>query len=116
MQPMPLSPRGQSAVVNSVCERYRRAKKNLALYREGYLNHVEGDSEETKLTRLKEDQNYVNYVNRIYLLLSNESRFIIRNEFILKRDFFWWEKMYSRSTYYRHRSRALKEFIYYYEV
>lgn len=46
--------------------------------------------------------------------LSAESRNIIFNEFILERENDWWMECYSRSTYYRLKTRAMEEALFYF--
>lgn len=46
--------------------------------------------------------------------LSKESRLIIEKEFIEKERKDWWVYYYSRSTYYRLKTRAMEETLYYF--
>ena len=48
--------------------------------------------------------------------LSPESQVIINNEFILKKDNDWWNEYYSRATYYRMKTRALEEILFYVNI
>ncbi len=55
-------------------------------------------------------------INSFDLIVENltyDSKTIIRNEFMdnCRRD--WWEQHYSRSTYYRLKTRAMEEMLYY---
>lgn len=46
--------------------------------------------------------------------LSEESRRIIEKDFLYKDKKDWWVLYYSRSTYYRLKTRALEEILYYF--
>lgn len=48
--------------------------------------------------------------------LSNESRLIIKNEYLLQRHSEWWIDYYSRATYYRLKTRALEEILFYVNI
>ncbi|MDD2434283.1 MAG: hypothetical protein PHW67_03400 [Bacilli bacterium] len=106
----------QIELINRVYARYRKSKKMLGLYKQGYTCFFEGEADEDRKAQLKKEQDFVNFVNQVYLLLSTDSRLIIKNDYLLQREDFWWEELYSRSTYYRRRSQALRDFIYYYSI
>ena len=46
--------------------------------------------------------------------LSEESRRIIEKDFLYKDKKDWWVLYYSRSTYYRFKTRAMEEILYYF--
>lgn len=46
--------------------------------------------------------------------LSEESRRIIEKDFLYKEKKDWWVLYYSRSTYYRLKTRAMEEILYYF--
>ena len=46
--------------------------------------------------------------------LSEESRSIIEKDFLYKDKKDWWVLYYSRSTYYRLKTRAMEEILYYF--
>lgn len=52
--------------------------------------------------------------NFILSCLSEESRNMIEKEFIHKEGKYWWLEYYSRSTYYRVKTRAMEEALYYF--
>lgn len=56
---------------------------------------------------------FIHYINSIFAKLRGEYTNIIYNEFFLKQDKCWWFNKYSRSTFYRLKKRAVKEFISY---
>ena len=48
--------------------------------------------------------------------LSPESQLIITNEFVLQKNPEWWLEFYSRATYYRLKTRALEEILFYVNI
>ena len=50
----------------------------------------------------------------ILCCLSEESRRIIEKDFLYKDKKDWWVLYYSRSTYYRLKTRAMEEILYYF--
>lgn len=48
--------------------------------------------------------------------LSSESQLIITNEYVLQRENEWWLDFYSRATYYRLKTRALEEILFYVNI
>lgn len=48
--------------------------------------------------------------------LSQDSQLIIKNEFVEQRKDEWWIDYYSRATYYRLKTRALEEFLFYVNI
>ncbi|MFQ6791620.1 MG284/MPN403 family protein [Thomasclavelia sp.] len=48
--------------------------------------------------------------------LTPESQIIITNEYILKKEGNWWSEFYSRATYYRMKTRALEEILFYVNI
>lgn len=48
--------------------------------------------------------------------LSPDSQLIITNEFVEQRSDEWWVDFYSRATYYRLKTRALEEVLFYLNI
>ena len=48
--------------------------------------------------------------------LSPDSQLIITNEFVEQREDEWWVDFYSRATYYRLKTRALEEVLFYLNI
>lgn len=46
--------------------------------------------------------------------LSQDSQMIIVNEFVLQKEKEWWIEYFSRSTYYRLKTRAMEEALFYF--
>ena len=62
------------------------------------------------------EMKFVRNVKEALASLNKDERFIIQNEFFeRKSDKFWWEKFYSKSTYYRRRNFAIKSFMEHFE-
>lgn len=54
---------------------------------------------------------FVDDVNQAFLNLDNLDKEIINNDFFTPCKYEWWKKYYSRSTYYRLKSKAMSEFL-----
>lgn len=106
----------RAELVESVVARYLKARRNVALYREGYDDIALGDEKEDVSTRLKKEEAFIAYVNDVFTMLSPESRVLLANDYYWKKGVYWWIETYSRSTYYRRKNKALKEFAYYYSL
>lgn len=62
--------------------------------------------------RVNDAVRYVYNVKKAISSLKDEDREIIQREFFyLNGDPMWWTKFYSRATYYRKRSSAVKSFM-----
>lgn len=48
--------------------------------------------------------------------LTPESQLIITNEYVLQKKDEWWNDFYSRATYYRLKTRALEEILFYVNI
>ena len=48
--------------------------------------------------------------------LSPDSQIIITNEFVDQKEDDWWVDFYSRATYYRLKTRALEEVLFYVNI
>lgn len=60
---------------------------------------------------------FINQINFIFSLLNNVEKEIILSDYIYDSfDPIWWNKKYSRSTYYRNRTKAINTFLKYYET
>jgi hypothetical protein len=56
----------------------------------------------------------VRYVGAFQYILDSmipENRQIIINDFIERKSYLWWMEMYTRSTYYRQKNKAVKELL-----
>ena len=92
--------------------RYEEVIKILVRYKDYVTRPRYVGFSSTSKNRDDDAISYVNNVNRVLVNLSKEDRTIIENEFIRYRiDPLWWMNYYSRSTYYRRRSSAIKSFM-----
>ncbi len=114
MLAQPSSSKEQASVVCEIFNQYRKAKKDIDLFADGYVVLLE-DSEDLQL-QFRKKKALVESVERVFTLLSNNSRRIIDNDYWHRREDFWWIDFYSKSTYYRHHSKAINEFLYYYTI
>lgn len=53
---------------------------------------------------------YISRVRRAYHELDSLERTIINNEFFFEEYPYWWEKLFSRSTFYRLKKRSMLRF------
>lgn len=49
-------------------------------------------------------------------VLCDPYKTIIRNTFFEKKNLYWWEQYYSKTTYYRLRNKAIKTFLLAYKL
>ena len=50
-------------------------------------------------------------LNKVYNALADPYRMILENTFMKKNNLYWWVDYYSKTTYYRLRSKAVKSFL-----
>lgn len=98
--------------IREIFNRYRKSLHIQKLNEEGYL-HLFEDDEIEDLTALKKHQLRVEMTNKI---LKPISKLFITNCFIKRSDDAWWFGIYSRSTFYRLKKEAIKEFLYYFNL
>ena len=98
--------------IREIFNRYRKSLHIQKLNEEGYL-HLFEDDEIEDLTALKKHQLRVEMTNKI---LKPISKLFITNCFIKRSDDAWWFGIYSRSTYYRLKKEAIKEYLYYFNL
>lgn len=58
-------------------------------------------------------ENYITYIDNILNSMECEYSRIIQNEFFSKKDHSWWYGVYSKSTFYRLKRKAVAEFLQY---
>ena len=92
---------------------YHRAQMKLQYLKEkSYYPSIQMDT-------LRERKSYyqdkgIQSYEFILSCLSEESRRIIEKDFLYKDKKDWWVLYYSRSTYYRLKTRAMEEILYYF--
>ena len=58
-------------------------------------------------------ENYINYIDNILNSMECEDKRILQNEFFSKSNPTWWYGIYSKSTFYRVKKRAVRQFLTY---
>lgn len=100
--------------ISRIFAQYCKAKKVIELKNQGYTYLLE---ESQTGDYYYKQESLINYIDEICSMLSSNSRIIIDKEYICKDDnSYWWEKYYSRSTYYRQRIKAINEFLEIYSI
>ena len=64
-------------------------------------------------TRTKEERSLIEILDNALEFLTEESRRIMVNDFKVKTNKSWWQYFYSRTTYYRLKDKATREFLNY---
>lgn len=72
-------------------------------------NHIESSQDEEH--HQKSYQSYIEAFELALSALDPQHRMIIHNDYIQITFSFWWEQKYSRSSYYRHKYEALRQFL-----
>lgn len=95
-------------VFEKIIKEFVQAKKTILLIEEGYREYLGNES----VTDLEEKVRFI--VKNVEITLKSlqlEEIEILENEFFkpVKND--WWNKYYSKSTFYRYRSRAIDNFL-----
>lgn len=58
----------------------------------------------------------ISKISKAYNVLCDPYQTILRNTFFEKKELYWWIDYYSKTTYYRLRSKAIKTFLLAYEL
>lgn len=119
-------------VLRQVFSLYRRSKLRLKCLEEssyypqvryGVVREKHVRYNKSVIDKLNEQIDSIDELKEIILTfecivdtLSSESRTMIFNEFIDQNDKNWWLEYYSRSSYYRAKTRAMEEFLFYLNV
>ena len=84
-----------------ITKKYRSLKKEIEYgYRMVNKDHTLDDGVE-----------FVYYVEKVIHSLPDDYERIILNEFLNKKTPKWWMESYSKSTFYRLKAKAIKEFV-----
>lgn len=118
--------------IKSVINQYRRAKlKLLCIEQHSYYPKVSYDSVRERKTRYNksvsqmlnqriDDQNELKEIivsfEQVIEILSENSKLIIVHDFIEVTDGEWWSTYFSRASYYRSKTRAMEEFLFYINI
>ncbi len=102
----------------SIKEKKREIEKHMIQYHKALIEIQYYDALTISNQTEKKDKEklvqYVNYIEKILSVLSNDSKEYIENEYILNlNNASWWTKKYNRSTYFKVRKNAINEFLLY---
>lgn len=100
-----LSPKDQYNIVKSLAKLdYADKKSKIKIAQNNFGNS-------SKLIDTMQNSKFMQTLE----LLPKDSAFIIENEFTKKNNSKdWYEEKFSRTTYYKNRKKAIKEFLYFY--
>ena len=116
-------------VLIQMFNQYQRAKLQLeCLERKNFYPSIDYLTVKEKKTFYQGvDKKYDSYIqskdelkmiittfDKILERLSKDSYMIIYQDFVLKKEKNWWLEYYSRSTYYRLKTRAMEEVLFYF--
>lgn len=99
----------QDIQVKKIMKDYLKAVAVIT-YKEKGINILENDAD----NRIGSLMGFVSKVEVVLSLVDDETTFILYKEYMEKNKKLWWTEYYSRSTYYRHKARALNDFLKYY--
>ena len=122
----------KQAVVKSLFKQYHRAKlrlyclENMNYYPQvitRVIKETKNQYKKSMAERLNsgiedkdELKSLISSFEMIIKALSHDSQLIIVNEYVEQKENEWWVDYYSRATYYRLKTRALEEFLFYVNV
>lgn len=95
-------------LLNEICIMYRRLKKSHLMIDTDRLTLADSVQPSNKLFNKKS----ISIFNTILELLPEDQKEIINNDFIYKKNPFWYEDQYSKATYYRIKNDAMNNFLY----
>lgn len=80
-----------------------------------YIKKIANDffSAREKIRNLEQVEFYSSYINKVqkaYDQLDPIGRDFINNEFFYQKYPFWWEKIYSKTTFYRLKRKSMESF------
>lgn len=116
-------------VLTQMFNQYQRAKLQLeCLERKNFYPSIDYMTVKEKKTFYQGvDKKYDSYIqskdelkqfittfDMILDQLSKDSYMIIYHDFVIKKEKNWWLEYYSRSTYYRLKTRAMEEVLFYF--
>lgn len=91
---------------------YQGVKENSAVYK---ANSV-ADRLNRGIEEKQELQNLISLFDMIIESLNEDSKRIIINDFLKKDEKDWWISYYAKSTYYRLKTRAMEELLFYLNI
>ena len=131
MQPLhAMTFKQKQAILKNVFDEYQRAKAKLHClemnnFYPGINYQVVRETKQTyqynnmetllhsHIDNVEELRGIIQSFEYIISLLSKESQRIIENEFMKQAAHDWWREYYAKSTYYRVKTRAMEEMLFY---
>jgi len=95
--------------VSEITKRYRTAQIREKLSQAETISLTQGDE-----TTKSQHRHYIEAFEMALNMLLPHHRTIIFNDYVNQQFLFWWEVEYARSTYYRHKYKALQQFASYF--
>lgn len=104
-------------IVELICMDYLKYSCQLNLENKyNFLSEREELYSNNSKNEIKKMKGFISYFNFILDNLSFDSRIIITNDYLKQeneKQTNWWMEYYSRSTYFRNKSKAINEFLQY---
>lgn len=90
--------------VISIADRFFVARRIETMKDNDYLA-------ECDLSEAEDYHQYTDKVSKAFNSLNEAEKNLINNEFFFQGYHNWWESIYSKSTFYRHKREAMKKFL-----
>jgi DNA-directed RNA polymerase specialized sigma subunit len=97
--------------LNEIVQLYKKA----CIYADLYDKKVYVINDKTDEDKIKKYHNFKIMFESFLNTLEEDEKLIIKNDFYERVHENWWIGLYSRSTYYRIKNRAIKKMLFYYE-
>ena len=124
--------RQKNTTLKNIFKQYKRAKVKLDILKQtSYYPQIQYgvvkdspksyrksmlDKLNTKIDNETELENLIQSFDTILEMLSEESRRMIEYEYINDHSSNWWYEFYSKSTYYRVKTKAMEEILFYLSI
>lgn len=120
-----LNLKDKDRIVRKIYKNYKKAQLDMIYMSQHYNYYPQidlfkvretsyGSADQKMLNQLEKKErleDYVRIVNQIHSQLSNETFTFIENEYLNFYDINWYIPLYSKSTYYRIKHKALNELL-----
>ena len=91
------------AALTQIGREYRNSKRRMDL---SEIEHIVS----TNRRQYNRDAEFVTYIDRMLKDCNEQTRFIIRNEYLNNNDPEWYKPYYSQSAFYRRKKQAVEQF------
>lgn len=99
-----LSTKQFQCIVDHISDVYISSKRDVDIYNMGNTMLIGEPNYQLK-------KGFVDMVDRYLEDCTQDTRLIIRKDFLEKHDNLWYLEFFSKSTYYAKKKRAMKEFL-----